>query len=306
VGKQTNHQSVQACPLACVDYSTQTSADSVQFGTRDLGVSLPQFLGISSDGNTSSSLVVVPQENQQGQSQSGQLTGPSSTLSASISEGCIEAFFHYFYAAHPFLLPKALLLEALKAKGLHHLEAAVKFIGSHYVAQASTTVIGQEVSYLLASKDCPRDGFTVQTLLLLAICLDGDTEQEKALEMLGQAQDLALELGMHQREFAITHGEGSPVLEESWRRTWWELYIVDGMVAGVHQQSSFRLDEVVSSVLLPCEEQEYTLGVSFYMSPESLNVNYHSIFLRLIQLTSLTTNRSNSMMLLSRPLPTVL
>jgi hypothetical protein len=174
----------------------------------------------------------------------------------------MEAFFRYFNSSHPFLPPRSYLLELLRTRPLARLEAAIRYVGSNYVKDASKEYILQEVTSLLSSKDVARDGFTVQAMLLLAIGLDGNCELKKASDLLIQAQDLALEIGMQLRDFAEINGEGSSVMEESWRRTWWELYAVDGMIAGVHQQSSFRLNEMPSNVLLPCEEQEYILGVS--------------------------------------------
>lgn len=149
-----------------------------------------------------------------------------------------------------------------KEQPLHHLEAAMRYIGSFYVAQAPTTALGLEAERAVYSMDCLNDGFKVQTMLLLTIGFDGYTYQEKALHLLVEAQDIALELGMNRREFAVLNGNGSDVLEESWRRTWWELFVVDGMIAGVHQKSSFRLSEIVADVGLPCEEEQYTSGVS--------------------------------------------
>jgi hypothetical protein len=177
-------------------------------------------------------------------------------------ERCLEAYYHYFSAAHPFLLPRAYLSEMLKTRALSRLEAAMRYLGSFYVKDAPTEYICQEVSNLLFEQDFVRDGFTVQAMLLFTIGLDGSCELKRASDVLMQAQDLALQLGMQNRAFAVINGAGSSVMEESWRRTWWELYIVDGMIAGVHQQSSFRLNEVPSDVLLPCEEQEYVSGVS--------------------------------------------
>jgi hypothetical protein len=97
--------------------------------------------------------------------------------------------------------------------------------------------------------------------MLVAIGLDGNAERKRALAFLTQAGDIALEIGMHRREFPSLNGQGLPVREESWRRTWWELFVLDGMFAGVHQQSPFRLNEVGSTVLLPCEERDYAGGV---------------------------------------------
>lgn len=50
------------------------------------------------------------------------------------------------------------------------------------------------------------------------------------------------------------------VLEESWRRTWWELYFLDGLLAGIQQRESFKLWSVECTVPLPCEEAEYMKG----------------------------------------------
>lgn len=149
-----------------------------------------------------------------------------------------------------------------KEKPLDCLEAAMRYVGSFYVEQAPTIELGLEAERLVYHRDIPRDGFRVQALLVLAIGLDGYTYQEKALQILVEGQNLALELGMNKRDFAFMNGKGSSVLEESWRRTWWELYVIDGMIAGVHQQSLFRLNEIHADVALPCEEKEYIAGVS--------------------------------------------
>ena len=138
----------------------------------------------------------------------------------------------------------------------------MRYVGSFYVPEASTENIALEVEKLIYDIHCPRDGFQIQAMLLLAIGLDGFTHQEKALRVLNEAIDLALALGMNTRDFASTQGQRLPAMAESWRRTWWELYVVDGMIAGVHQRSSFRLNEVALDVQLPCEERDYMSGVS--------------------------------------------
>lgn len=157
-----------------------------------------------------------------------------------------------------------------KERPLDCLEAAIRYVGSFYVGQAPTTALGLEAERSAYHMETPKDGFRVQALLVLAIGLDGYTFQEKALQILIDAQNLALELGMNKRDFAFINGNGSNILEESWRRTWWELFVIDGMIAGVHQRSSFRLNEIHADVALPCEEKEYTSGVSqfkFFLCP---------------------------------------
>jgi hypothetical protein len=180
-----------------------------------------------------------------------------------LRERCIEAFYYHFYPAHPFILPRDAFVKFRKEKPVDHLEAAMRYVGSFYVPQAPTVALGLEAERTIYHADCPKDGFRVQAMLILTIGLDGYTYQEKALQILVDAQDLALEFGMNKRDFAAINGNGSELLEESWRRTWWEMYIVDGMIAGVHQKSTFRMKEIFADVSLPCEEREFTSGVRY-------------------------------------------
>ena len=180
-----------------------------------------------------------------------------------LRERCIEAFFYHFYPAHPFTLPRAGHMALRKDTPVGHLEAAMRYVGSFYVTQAPKVALGLEAEQAVYQADCPKDGFRVQAMLILAIGLDGYTHQEKALQILIDAQALALEIGMNKREYASLYGNGSRSLEESWRRTWWELYVVDGMIAGVHQRSTFPMKDIGADVCLPCEEHEFISGVSF-------------------------------------------
>jgi hypothetical protein len=204
------------------------------------------------------------------------VTFESKALSAGMDlrERCIEAFFYHFYPAHPFLLPRANFMALRKETTLECLEAAMRYVGSFYVEQAPTIALGLEAERLAYRMDTPKDGFRVQALLILAIGLDGYTYQEKALQILTDAQNLALELEMNKRDFAVINGNRSSSVEESWRRTWWELYVVDGMIAGVHQKSSFRLNEIHADVALPCEEKEYISGVSLVFWSSLLTYTY--------------------------------
>jgi hypothetical protein len=71
------------------------------------------------------------------------------------------------------------------------------------------------------------------------------------------AIDIALEVGMNTDEYAITEGKGNCVLQESLRRTWWELYILSIMFAALNQLTEIRLWTLDSSALLPCEDFTY-------------------------------------------------
>lgn len=179
-----------------------------------------------------------------------------------IPERCLDSFYHHFHAAHPFVLPKDWLLRLAKDGNMEHLLAAIRWVGCLYVDVGPSKAMFYDEALRLAYEPTVRkDGFLVQTLLLLLIGLDGSRQQEKARQLLADVERIALEIGLHTRPFATMNGRGIPVLEESWRRTWWDLYVVDGMIAGVHRQTNFLLFDIASDVALPCEEHHYLSGV---------------------------------------------
>ena len=184
---------------------------------------------------------------------------------ASLAERCFDAFYHYFHAGHPFVLPKEYFLRLLKENSAPNLEvvmAAMRYVGSLFLecGPARATYLDEAVRlcYLPATA---KDGFLIQALLLIIIGLDGSCEQGKARELLGDCERFAIEIDLNKREFATLHGHGNPVLEESWRRTWWDLYVCDGMIAGVHRVTNFLLFDISADVGLPCEEHQYLTGV---------------------------------------------
>lgn len=183
----------------------------------------------------------------------------------SMADKCFDSFYYHYHAAHPFVLPKQFLIRHRQEAGqkLDHLVTAMRYVGSLFLdaGPASASYL-DEALRLCHSPATPKDGFLVQALLLLIVALDGSCEQDKARDLLGEAERVAIEIELNTRQFATLHGRGNPVLEESWRRTWWDLYVCDGMIAGVHRVTNFLLHDIASDVGLPCEESEYLLGVS--------------------------------------------
>ncbi|KAL2270354.1 hypothetical protein VTJ83DRAFT_2538 [Remersonia thermophila] len=183
-----------------------------------------------------------------------------------LAERCFDAFYHYFHAGHPFVLPRDHFLRLLKdgsaSPNVGLVLAAMKYIGSLYVESAgpAKATYLDDALRLCYQPGVAHDGFLVQALLLLTIGLDGQCDQAKARELLADCERFAIDIGLHKRDFAVQRGRGNPVLEESWRRTWWDLYVCDGMIAGVHRITKFLLFDVDTDVGLPCEEQQYLSG----------------------------------------------
>ncbi|CAJ2510240.1 Uu.00g061400.m01.CDS01 [Anthostomella pinea] len=176
-------------------------------------------------------------------------------------ERCIDSFYYNFYPGHPSVLPKDHLLKMAKDTNLEHLLAAMRWAGSLYFDSGpSRATFFEEAMRLIYAPETPKDGFLVQAMVIVLIGLDGSCQQEKARDILSDAEQIAIELHLYSHTFATTHGNSNPRLEESWRRTWWDLFVVDGMVAGVHRQTNFLLFDLVADAGLPCEEHEYAAG----------------------------------------------
>ncbi|KAF2430560.1 hypothetical protein EJ08DRAFT_588879 [Tothia fuscella] len=99
----------------------------------------------------------------------------------------------------------------------------------------------------------------VQARLLFSIALHGRHEIQEAQKMLTQSTQLALHLGMHESSFFANE---SPLEEESWRRTWWEIYVVNGYMSAIWRKSGFNIGKTFSDLPLPCEEAAYLSGSS--------------------------------------------
>ncbi|KAF2100186.1 hypothetical protein NA57DRAFT_37062 [Rhizodiscina lignyota] len=170
----------------------------------------------------------------------------------------VNAYYEHFHRCHPFLLPRPRMLELLRNRSIPHLVLAVQYVGSFYFPSASTQLAQDALSQALHQIPA-KDGYYVQAMLLLTIGLQMANRVEQANAVLCSTSDLALQLGMHRREYAWSHGNGSRELEESWRRTWWELYMINALMAGMNQ-IEFHLWPVEADCLLPCEEHEYQSG----------------------------------------------
>ncbi|OTA07350.1 Zn2Cys6 transcriptional regulator [Trichoderma parareesei] len=174
----------------------------------------------------------------------------------------VDAFYKFFFPGHPFVLPREhLMSQSERTAGVSYgLALIIAFIGSKYMHDSLSGEYRQGAERALSEQLVPN-GFNVQALMLLALALEWSGESERAAAILEQAKTLGLEAGMQSRNFAADHGCGDKVLEESWRRTWWELYVTDALFAGIRHLPTFTLWQVDADVDIPCEEEQYIEGV---------------------------------------------
>ena len=171
-------------------------------------------------------------------------------------ETVMDIFYSNFHSAHPFVIPQR-LYRAKPNLLPPVVKSVILFVASHFIPGFVQDGL-RNAAENITSDRVPADGFKVQGLLLFGMSLFARCEQELALTIIDRAIELALNLGMNSKTFAITHGMGNPVIEESWRRTWWDLYMVDGILSSLNSiHHTFRLQHIQNDVPLPCEETDY-------------------------------------------------
>ncbi len=167
----------------------------------------------------------------------------------------ISVFYSSFWPSHPFL-PSSRDIEAhLRGSEGTSLIHVINYIGSLYACAGNSQLI--PMTFPQDPREYQQNGFAVQSLILLAISSHMSNNPTQAQAFLQTAIDIALAIGLHRHGFDTGNGKGSQAIAESWRRTWWELYILDIMFAGLNQTSNMWLKGVESDVLLPCEEATY-------------------------------------------------
>jgi len=185
---------------------------------------------------------------------------PDETLSLS-SDQLLGAYYEYFHISHPFVLPHRFLRQR-NSDNFKALKLVMQFIGSLYHPSIPSTNLRNQVENELFQSSLPNNDFTVQALLLYSIALHWSDEISIAQDLIRQVTSRALQLGMHTQKFAQHHGDGDPVLTESWRRTWWQIYLTDAHLAAISRSPNLLTAGVDVTVDLPCEEDEYNSGVS--------------------------------------------
>lgn len=176
----------------------------------------------------------------------------------------LDLYYASFHDAHPIVLPRKFLNQRLQTNrsSLRHLLPVMEFVGSLFAQGSAKEVLRARADFTLLTDNLPATGFTVQSLLIFAIAVHACNEFVHARGILDHAVRIALQINMNSNSFSAANGEGSAILEESWRRTFWFLFVTDGIFAGIRHCLTFSLHDIQADVDLPCEEANYQSGVS--------------------------------------------
>ena len=187
----------------------------------------------------------------------------------------INSYYKNFHICHPFILPRKFLTRLYqdphRQRGFAPLIAVLRFVGNIYSTR-EWSIPRKECIERSISQASPSDPIVVQCRLLYSMALfwyDYKTDAKLQMDM---ATKLAIDLQMFRCEFAAARGADDLVLRESWRRTWWMLYIVDAYYAGTLGTMNLRVLKIDTTAELPCDEWDYESGVSIdiMLSPGGL------------------------------------
>ncbi|KAF7586651.1 hypothetical protein BBP40_008520 [Aspergillus hancockii] len=206
-------------------------------------------------------LVSPDQEQSTSESATGASVYSDTPSDTSMTDLLLPHYYSFFHAAHPCVLPQwAMKRQMLNNSGqLYLLTSVMHYIGSVFTQSVPSAACKEIVERVLASLEVIT-GFDVQAVLLYSIATYWQNEPKKALDLLDRTINMALKLGMNKQAFASANGKGDPVIEESWRRTWWQIYATDAHIAGSTHTFPFRTSHIEMDVDLPCEEDEYETG----------------------------------------------
>ncbi|KIW24221.1 uncharacterized protein PV07_09949 [Cladophialophora immunda] len=172
------------------------------------------------------------------------------------STDLIDLFYRHFYPSHPFIVPRKLYLQnpaILPAP----LKACMRWLASHYIPQANHTAL-ENAAKAIFSPEVPDDGFKVQGLLIYAMTCFARFGQGEGSMALDKAIEITLRIGLNRQSYALQQSPNDSTMQESWRRTWWTLLLIEGLVVVIGGQSSpFRLYSTYTDVALPGHDEDY-------------------------------------------------
>ncbi|KAL7908409.1 hypothetical protein GGI35DRAFT_61085 [Trichoderma velutinum] len=178
-------------------------------------------------------------------------------------DALVDLYYKNFHKLHPLVLPRRCLIRLFQDPDsqprLVPLVAVLRLIGHLYGFREWPCLL-QDAVKVYFSQASQTDPFMVQCRILYSVALFWYGYKKEAKDEMDTAARLALGLEMFRCQFATEQGGEDLVLQESWRRTWWMLYIVNGYYAGTVGTLEFALIDVEATVELPCEEFEYESG----------------------------------------------
>ncbi|CRG88107.1 hypothetical protein PISL3812_05134 [Talaromyces islandicus] len=169
----------------------------------------------------------------------------------------VKAFYECFHPAHPILPPFEIWTASLPPQFLVNV---VEFIGLHYTSPGQAAGYPHELWVTIGNATLSLE--KVQAYLLLSIALHARKAPDGAKEYIGSAIQCSYELGLHRRELSDAMKIQNVARAESMRRTLWEVFIVDTLLAAVQAGGTLQFSMGTPDVPLPSEDAIFEDGNS--------------------------------------------
>jgi hypothetical protein len=196
------------------------------------------------------------------------ISPPIQILKASSANTLLELYFRYFHISHPCIAPLRFLKEKVSTfqPGAELLLNVLRFVGSLYVEDIASEPFEYAILKQIPAESSVWVPFEVQAVFIYAIAVFWRSDSENARKWFDLVIDKAVAIGMNKREFATSYSPNEPVFSESWRRTWYEIYICDGHMASTTRSTTYSCSQnsLKTTVDLPCEEEAYNEGVCHF------------------------------------------
>lgn len=183
------------------------------------------------------------------------------TTSSSTEADLIHLYYTHFHKTHSWLPPKQTLVRLAHERKheFYLMMSMIAYIGAVYSKTVNSKPL-REKAHKMALGSLQATIWNIQSLLCISIAAFGEGEVEFCGNMFGKAVEMALFLGLQHKGFA--DAEKDPILAESYRRTYWALYVHGSLRTVREHHGHFQLFSTPATTEFPCEEWEYQSGVS--------------------------------------------
>ncbi|CAG8890369.1 unnamed protein product [Penicillium egyptiacum] len=183
----------------------------------------------------------------------------------------IKIFYECFHVAHPILAPFDLWVMSSPPQYLVNI---VEFIGLHHLSPGRTPECSNDL--LTATDNAELDLEKAQAYLLLSILFHGRKAPECAKKCVGLAIECSFRLGLHCRELSDTVEMQNTARAESTRRTLWEIFTVDTLLAAVQVGGTLQFNMDTPDVPLPSEDEKFVGGHSGVFSISAKDLGHRA------------------------------
>jgi len=189
------------------------------------------------------------------------ITYSSSLFSTAERNHLVGLYYSHFHRSHPMLVPRAYFTAQ---RYPDFLVDATCLVGHHFASTPlPESALAVVMSMVVSAGGAADNSYRVQAFVMLALISLGSHDMSRANDCLGHAFSLAIEAKLDglDRLLQGTVGTTSNVKQESLRRTWWELFTIDALLALLQGRAPLITDSDPNTLpYVPYAEALYEAG----------------------------------------------